>query len=100
MVWLIKCVPWSLITVTGHPNLVMMFSQMNLASTSFVHEGTGYASAHLVTYSTIIIIYLAPILFPCFGKGPIKSIDQVSKVKLGIIGKRGISLSGSGQPNL
>ena len=73
---------------------------MNLAATYFVHEGTGSDSTHLVTYSTAIIMYLSPVLFPCFGNGPIKSIAQVSKVKLGLIGKRGISLFGSGWPNL
>ena len=73
---------------------------MNLAATSFVHEGTGSASTHLVTYSTIVIMYLAPILFPYFGNGPIKSIAQVSKAKLGFIGRRGISYFESGRPNL
>ena len=48
---------------------------MNLAATSFVHEGTGSAFAHLVTYSTAVIMYLAPVLFPCFGNGPIKYIS-------------------------
>ena len=73
---------------------------MNLAATSFVHEGTSSTYAHLVTYSTVVIIYLAPVRFPYFGNGPIKSIAQVSKVNLGLIGKRGISFFGSGRPNL
>ena len=47
---------------------------MNLVATSFVHEGIGSASSHLVTYSTAVIMYLALVLFPCFGNGPIKSI--------------------------
>ena len=81
-----KCVPWSLIRFKGHPNLVIIFSYINLVATSFVQEWTGSASAHLVTYSTTVIMYLAPVLFPCFGKGPIKSMAQVSKVRLGLMG--------------
>ena len=69
IVWLIKCVPWSLIRVKGHPNLVIMFSYINLAATSFVQEWIGSTSAHLVTYSIAVIMYLAPGIFPCFGKG-------------------------------
>ena len=57
----------------------------------FVQKWTGYASTHLVTYSTTIIMYLDPVLFPCFGKGPIKSMAQVSNVRLGLMGRRGIS---------
>ena len=67
-----------------------MFSYINLASTSFVQEWTGSASAHLVTYSTTVILHLAPIHFPCFGEGPIKYMAQVSKVRLGLMGRRGI----------
>lgn len=46
------------------------------------------------------MIHLAPIIFPCLGKGPIKSIAQVSKVRLGLIGRRGISFFWSGRPIL
>ena len=73
---------------------------MNLAATTFVHEGIGSTSTHLVTYSTAVIMYLAPVLLPCFGNGPTKSITQVSKDKLGFIGMRGISFFKRGQPNI
>ena len=73
---------------------------MNLDATSFQHEGTGSASSHLVTYSTVVIMYLAPVLLPCFGNGPTKSIAEVSKPKLRFIGMRGISFFRRGQPSL
>ena len=89
-----------MIRVKGHPNLVIMFSYINLVATSFVQEWIGFASSHLVTYSTTVIMYLVPILFPCFGKGPIKSMAQVSKVRIGLMGMRGISFFCNGQPIL
>ena len=100
MVWLMKCVPWSLIRFKGNSNLVIMFSYINLVATSFVQEWTGFASSHLVTYSTLVIMYLAPIIFPCFGKGTVKYMVQVSKDRLGIMGRRGISFFYNGQPTL
>ena len=77
-----------------------MFSYINLVATSFVQEWTGSTSSHLVTYSTTIIMYLAPVLFPCFGKGPIKPMAQVSKVRLGLMGRRGISFFYNDRPIL
>ena len=47
---------------------------MNLAATSLEQVSTGSASAHLVTYSTVVMMYLAPILFAGTGNGPIKLI--------------------------
>ena len=93
-----KCEPWSLIKVIVHPNLVMMFSYMNLESTSLEHVSTGSASANFVTYSTAVMIYLAPVLFVGIGNGPIKSIAQISNVRLGFTNIKGIYVLGSGQP--
>lgn len=73
---------------------------MNLAATYFVQEWTGSTSAHTMIYSTTVIMYLIPILFPCFGKGPIKSMAQVSNVRLGFMGRRGISFFCNGWPIL
>ena len=73
---------------------------MNLAATSFMHEGTSSASAHFVTYSTVVIIYLAPVLLPYLRNGPTKSIAHVSKAKLGFTGIRGISFFKRGRPSL
>ena len=99
MVLLMKCDPWSLINVSGHPNRVMMFSYMNLAAISLEHVSTGSASAHLVTYSTAVIIYLAPDRRAGTGNGPMKSIAQISNVRLGFTEIRGISVLNSGQPS-
>ena len=56
IVLLMKCELWSLIKVRGQPNLVIMFSYMNLAATSLEQVLTGSASSHLVTYSTDVMI--------------------------------------------
>ena len=98
MVLLMKCEPWSLIKVRGKPNLVIIFSYMNLAATSLKKVSTGSASAHLVTYSIVVMIYLAPVLFASTGNGPMKSMDQISNVKLGFIDIKGISVLGRGRP--
>ena len=94
-----KCVPWSLIRVSRHPNLVMIFSYINLAAISLEHVLTDSASAHLVTYSTAVMIYLAPDLFAGIGNGPMKSMAQISNVKLGFTDIKGISVLGRGQPS-
>ena len=72
---------------------------MNLAATSLEHVSTGSASAHLVTYSTTVMIYLAPDRRAGTGNGPMKSIAQISNVILGFIEIRGISMLGSGRPS-
>ena len=64
--------PLSLIRVIGHLNLVIILSYINLVSTSLVHDSTGCASSHFVMYSTFVMIYLAPSLYPGFGKAHIK----------------------------
>ena len=46
---------------------------------------TGSASAHLVTYSTAVMIYLALVLFTAIGNAPMKSMAQISNVKLGSV---------------
>ena len=99
IVLLMKCVPWSLIRVSGHPNLVMIISYINLAATSLEHVSTGSASAHLVTYSTAVMIYLEPVLFASIGNGPMKSMAQISNVKLGSTNIKGISILGRGRPS-
>ena len=59
----------------------------------------GSSSAHLVTYSTTVIMYLAPVLFVGMGNGPMKSMAQISNVKLGFTDIKGISVLGRGQPS-
>ena len=74
IVLLMKCETWSLIKVIVHTNLVIMFSYMNLVATSLEQVSTCSTSAHLVTYSIFVMIYLAPVLFGGIGNGPIKLI--------------------------
>ena len=93
------CVPWSLIRVGGHLNRVMIFSYINFAATSLENVSTGSSSAHLVTYSTVVIMYLAPILFAGIGNGPMKSMAQISNVKLGFTNIKGISVLGRRRPS-
>ena len=93
-----KCEPWSLIKVMGHPKLVVMFSYMNLVATSLEQVLTGSASAHLVTYSIAVIIYLAPVLFDKTGNAPIMSVAHISNVRLGFTDIKDIYVLGSGQP--
>ena len=76
-----------------------MFSYMNLATTSLEHVSTGSASSHLVTYSTAVIIYLVPDLLAGIGNGPMKSLVQISNVRIGFIDIRGISVLVRGQPS-
>ena len=66
---------------------------------SLEHVSTGLASAHLVTYSTAVMIYLAPVHFAGIGNGPMKSMAQISNVKIGFIDIKGISVLGSGRPS-
>ena len=66
---------------------------------SLEHVLTGSTSDHLVTYSTTIIIYLAPILFAGIGNGHMRSMAQISNVKLGFTNIKGISMLGRDQPN-
>ena len=72
---------------------------MNLAAISLEHVLTGSTSAHLVTYSTAIIIYLAPDLFAGIGNGPMKYMAQISNVRLGFTEIKGISMLGRGRPS-
>ena len=99
IVLLMKCEPWSLIKVRGNPNLVIIFSYLNLAATSLEKVSTGSASAHLVTYSTVVIIYIVPDHLARIGNGPMKSIAQISNVRLEFTDIKGISVLGRGRPS-
>ena len=98
IVLLMRCEPWSLIKVIGQPNLVIMFSYMNLEDTSLEQVSTGFVSTHLVTYSTAVIIYLTPDLFAGTVNGPIKLIARISNVRLRFTDIKGIYVLGSNRP--
>jgi hypothetical protein len=78
MVLLIKCVPWSLIWIFGHPNLVMMSSNMKRTTVVALHSLTSLASSHLVKYLVAVMMYLAPVHFPSGFIGPTKSMAHFS----------------------
>ena len=98
IVLLIKCDPWSLIKVNGQPNLVIMFSYMNLVATSLEYFLTSFASSHLVTYSNAVMMNRAPVLLARTRNGPMKSIAQISNVRLGFTDIKGISVLGKARP--
>ena len=60
---------------------------------------TGSASAHLVTYSTAVMIYLVPVLFAIIGNDPMNSMAQISNVKLGSTDIKDIFVLGRGRPS-
>ena len=60
----------------------MIFLYTNLVATSLEQVSKGSASAHLVTYSTAVMMYLTCVLFAGTGNGPIKLIAHISNVHL------------------
>ena len=91
-----KCDPWSLIKVSGQPNHVTIFSYMNLEAISLEQVSTGSTSSHLVTYSTAVIMYLTPVLLVGIENGLMKSMAQISNVRLGFTDIKGIFVLGRG----
>ena len=63
------------------------------------HVSMGSTFSHLVTYFTAVIIYLALDLFAGIGNGPMKSMAQISNVRLGFTNIKGISVQGRGRPS-
>ena len=78
IVLLMKCVPWSLIRIFGHPNLVMISSKMNCAAVVALQSLTSFAYAHLVKYFVAVIIHRDLVCFPSGLIGPTKSIAHFS----------------------
>ena len=77
--------------ITGHPNIVIMFSKMNYAAVAASQFLTALAFAHLVRYSVPVMIYLAPVHFLGGLIGPTKSIAHLSNAHNVICGRSGIS---------
>ena len=71
---------------------------MNLVATSLDQVLTGSTSTHLVTYSTAVMMYCAPILLSGTGNGPMNLIAQISNVRLVFTNIKGISVLGKGRP--
>jgi hypothetical protein len=73
---------------------------MNFAETSLVQDSIGSTSSHLVTYSTAVMMYLAPVLLALCGNGSTKLIAQILKARLDFIELSGISFFHKGRPSL
>jgi hypothetical protein len=97
---LMKCVPWSFIRILGHPNLVIMSSNINCVVVVALQSLTTLASAPMVKYSVTIMIYLSPMRFPGGLIGPMKSMAHFLNACRVIYIANGISSILYGIPNL
>jgi hypothetical protein len=78
MVSFMKCIPWSLIKMFVHPNLVITCSNIKCVVVSALQSFTGVASTHIFRYSIVVIIYLTPIILAGGLMGPTNSITHLS----------------------
>ena len=67
---------------------------INFAAISLEQDSTSYTSSHLVTYSTVVIIYHAHVHLASIENGPMKSIARISNVNLGFTDIKGIYVLG------
>jgi hypothetical protein len=93
-------VPWSLIKILGHPNLVITCSNKKCVVVSVLQYLTGVASSYLVKYSIVVMIYLALDLLAGGLIGPTKSIAHFSNTCRVTCGLRDISSLLLGLQNL
>lgn len=77
---LMKWFPWSLVTLLGHPNIEIIFSNINLANVYVVKYFTIFTLAHLVRYSIIVMMYMAWVWRTNGLIGPMKSIFHFSNI--------------------
>jgi hypothetical protein len=59
MVPLIQWVPWSLIKILGHPNIVITYSNKKCVGVSALQSLTSVSSSHLFKYSVVVMIYIS-----------------------------------------
>jgi hypothetical protein len=64
--------------IFGHPNLVMMSSNMKRETLVALQSLTTLALTHMVKYSIVVIMYLSPVHFPDGFIGPTKSMAHFS----------------------
>ena len=65
---------------------------------SLDHDSTGSVVSHFVTYLTVVIIYRSHVHLAGIKNGPMKSIAQISNVKLGFTDIKGIYVLVRGRP--
>ena len=86
--------------IFGHPNLVMMSSNMKRTVVVALQSLTALDLAHLVKYPVTVIMYLALVHFPSGFIGTTKSIDYFSSSCRVSCGANGISSLLYGFPTL
>jgi hypothetical protein len=90
--------------VTHHnswaPNLVITCSNRKCVVVSSLQSFTGETSTHLVKYSVVVIMYLAPVIFAGGLIGPTESISILSNACNVTCGHNGISSLLLGLPTL
>jgi hypothetical protein len=86
--------------VFGHPNLVMISSNINRVVVVALHSLTALASAHMVKYYVAVMMYLDLVCFPGGLIGPMKSMAHFSNDCKFICGAKGISSLLEGFPTL
>jgi hypothetical protein len=91
IVILMKLVPWSLIKILGHPNIVIYFSNKKHVVFSTLQSFMHATSSHIVKYYVAVIIFVYPYLFPGGLIGPTKSISHSLNTYKVTCGLRGIS---------
>ena len=75
-----------------------MFLYIDLVDIPLEKYSTGFASSHLVTYSTVVMIYRDHVCLVNIENGPMKLIAQISNVELGFTDIKGIYVLSRGRP--
>ena len=88
------------IRIFGHPNLVMMSSNMKHAVVVSLQSLTVIASAHLIKSYVVVIMYLAPVRFPGGFIGPKKLMAHFLHACRVSCGANGISSLLDGFPTV
>jgi hypothetical protein len=86
--------------ILGHPNLVIISSNIKHIAIVELQSLTALALAHLVRYSVVAIIYLAHVRVPGGFICPTKSMAHFSNACRVICSAKGISSLRDGFPNL
>jgi hypothetical protein len=84
----------------GHPNLVIMSSNIKLTVVFSLQSFTALSLAYLVRYVFAVIMYRAPMRFLGGFIGPMKSMAHFSNYCRFIYGANGISSLRDGFPTL
>ena len=84
--------------ILGHPNLVIMSSNINHAAVVALQSLTALALSHMVKYFVEVMMYLTPVHFPGGFMVPMKSMAHFTNDCRVIYGANGISYLQYGFP--